>query len=54
MSLSIRVYRTQVVCLEADTLYTFKSRGFGEEVGTKMGVSHPFTYRSGTSNTGTS
>jgi hypothetical protein len=46
------MYCTQVVWLEADALYTFKSRGFGEEIGMKMGVSHPFTYRSGTSNTG--
>jgi hypothetical protein len=46
------MYRTQVVWLDADALHALKSRGFGEEVGMKMGVSHPFTYRSETSNTG--
>ena len=31
------MFRTQVVCLEADALYASKGKGFGEEVGINEG-----------------
>ncbi len=37
---------------DVDALHASKCGGFGEKAGMKMGVSHPFTYRGGTSNTG--